>query len=97
MSRTKETENLPIKKVYVAFSKKITATTLYGFFVALVLGMAAIALLNLNDYEVAAFTNLLGTYATIVGVVVSGYFGRAIGEDIISKKNQETTDEADEG
>lgn len=67
----------PKKGVYIEFSKRVTMASLVGFFIALILGMAAIALLDMSEYQVAAYTSLLGTYATIVGVIVSGYFGRA--------------------
>lgn len=70
-------KRLPKKGVYVEFSKRVTMTALIGFFVALMLTLLAVSFLHLRDAEIKALESLIGTYATVVGVVISGYFARA--------------------
>ncbi len=79
-------------KEYIQYSKRLCKWSLIGVFVLVIIAMALVVTVA-KDTD--AIVRLVQYFATIAGVIATGYFGRASVEDFTAKKFNE--DEESEG
>ena len=74
------------EKEFVQYSKRVCKWSLIGVFSLVIIAMALCVFVCYDDTQIEAIVRLSQYFATLAGVVVTGYFGRATLEDFATNR-----------
>ena len=78
------------EKEYIAYSKRVTKWSLLGVFILVLVAIALCVFVCCDPNQINAVTSLVQIFATLAGVVVTGYFGRASVENFTARRDDDT-------